>query len=551
MEKHHSRPPDDNPSSKKRKNSKFTTSKRQRTVEEPDPVTLPEHTQRPFWSPQVHAASTHLWLPTNGDKVDYNLSKLEDYESGRPIYTSWHTTRVVAENKKSQTSQHPHVTLNEIEEDEDDKMLSRVIKVQPTKKQNQILRQWMGTCRWTYNQCVEHYGSFDPDVKKMQMREHLRHLVKTKDASLVQDKPWVFETPEAIRDATLNHFIDAYWTQHQKVKEQLKENNERQRNGLSPKEVTYFKMKKRHRKNGDMIEIVQREFVKDKLFPRLEHMNKKTQELEKVNFGHFRGTEKWLEFPIDGGVKVTRKRTNEFFIHIPITYVPEKRHEIAKTIALDPGNRKFLTGYDSERVLTFCNHEFYYIERYLKAIDQLQSKHDRCTNRKKRRRYRQAMDRLRKRVKNLREDCHKKICKYLVDAYDLILLPKFESKKMVSALHSKAARNMMTWSHYSFQQRLKFKAQQKGKTVIIVNESYTSKTCTRCGRLSSTNGNEIYQCQSQACRLRMDRDCMASRNIYLKYMYNFIPPRGPTAVGVGSSEQSLESSFQEILQFLH
>lgn len=37
------------------------------------------------------------------------------------------------------------------------------------------------------------------------------------------------------------------------------------------------------------------------------------------------------------------------------------------------------------------------------------------------------------------------------------------------------------WSHYTFRRRLVNRARRSGKLVIVVNESYTSKTCTRCG----------------------------------------------------------------------
>eukprot|EP00835_Amoeboradix_gromovi_P002666 NODE_155_length_16773_cov_0.488785.p14 type:complete len:111 gc:universal NODE_155_length_16773_cov_0.488785:7841-7509(-) len=103
------------------------------------------------------------------------------------------------------------------------------------------------------------------------------------------------------------------------------------------------------------------------------------------------------------------------------------------------------------------------------------------------------MYRLIQRVKNLREDCHMKICDYLTKTYDLIYLPSFNTSQMISSLSSKVARNLATMSHYAFKERLKFKCKQRGKTMVECNESFTSQTYTRCGTLKKAN-LETYTC---------------------------------------------------------
>eukprot|EP00835_Amoeboradix_gromovi_P006216 NODE_692_length_5142_cov_0.116597.p3 type:complete len:116 gc:universal NODE_692_length_5142_cov_0.116597:3405-3058(-) len=81
------------------------------------------------------------------------------------------------------------------------------------------------------------------------------------------------------------------------------------------------------------------------------------------------------------------------------------------------------------------------------------------------------MYRLIQRVKNLREDCHMKICDYLTKTYDLIYLPSFNTSQMISSLSIKVARNMATMSHYAFKERFKFKCKQREKTMVECNES--------------------------------------------------------------------------------
>ena len=58
------------------------------------------------------------------------------------------------------------------------------------------------------------------------------------------------------------------------------------------------------------------------------------------------------------------------------------------------------------------------------------------------------------RVRNLIDECHKKVVKFLVANYSVILLPSFETQQMVlrsqRKLNSKTARAMITWSQYCF-----------------------------------------------------------------------------------------------------
>eukprot|EP00835_Amoeboradix_gromovi_P006195 NODE_684_length_5217_cov_0.512505.p4 type:complete len:126 gc:universal NODE_684_length_5217_cov_0.512505:463-840(+) len=120
---------------------------------------------------------------------------------------------------------------------------------------------------------------------------------------------------------------------------------------------------------------------------------------------------------------------------------------------------------------------------------------------------------------------------------------------MISTLSSKVARNMGTMSHYTFKQRLKFKCNQRGKTIIECDESFTSQTCTRCGTLKKIN-LETYTCTN--CHLEIDRDHMAARKIYIKYLHPCsIPPQGSESVSNRCNGASSIASFSvEILDFL-
>ena len=72
------------------------------------------------------------------------------------------------------------------------------------------------------------------------------------------------------------------------------------------------------------------------------------------------------------------------------------------------------------------------------------------------------------------------VARFLVDNFDVILLPTFEtsimSRKAKRRIRSKSVRQMLTLSHYKFKKFIKHKANEFHKIVIDINEAYTSKT---------------------------------------------------------------------------
>jgi transposase len=86
------------------------------------------------------------------------------------------------------------------------------------------------------------------------------------------------------------------------------------------------------------------------------------------------------------------------------------------------------------------------------------------------------------RIKNLIDEVHKKVAKWLTTEDRVIFLPTFESSLMVAKsgkkkrkLNSKTVRKMLNWAPYRFKQTLKFHALKRGATVIDVTEEYNSK----------------------------------------------------------------------------
>jgi putative transposase len=223
------------------------------------------------------------------------------------------------------------------------------------------------------------------------------------------------------------------------------------------------------------------------------------------------------------------KIRNRYFLHYPIEidWYPNddrrndsqvgsvsKRNQI---ISLDPGIRKFMVGYDPEGNCIFvgegANKE---IIGKLKQIDDLNSFIELEDDLVVRDRMKIDKHILWLKIKNMVDEMHWKTIKYITDNYDTILLPDFKISQMIKSkkIGKSTKRMMCMYSFHRFKEKLKYKCNNKGINLIIVDESYTSKTCGCCGYINDTQGKESLKCIN--CHNEIDRDASGARNIFIK-----------------------------------
>ena len=133
------------------------------------------------------------------------------------------------------------------------------------------------------------------------------------------------------------------------------------------------------------------------------------------------------------------------------------------------------------------------------------------------------MERIRTRIKNLRSECHKQVASYLARNYDIVILPTFETSEMVvrkkRKLKNKTARAMMSWAFYQFSATLKHLCFRYGSKLVRITEEYTSKTCTKCGKVHKSLGSsKNFKCPS--CGYKIPRDFNGALGIFLKAMWD-------------------------------
>ena len=214
-----------------------------------------------------------------------------------------------------------------------------------------------------------------------------------------------------------------------------------------------------------------------------------------------------------------------------------------RIVALDPGVRCFQTIYDPDGLaVEWGQQDIQRIYRLCRHADKLKSQLDSTKdaigpkfnklygqNAKTRKRYRRKLKkawlRVLTQIKNLVNEVHKKLCKWLCDNYEVILIPEFRVSQMVNKknkrkIRSKTARQMCTWAHYRFRKMLEAKAQTYQRCrVIVVQEPYTTKTCGGCGELNEKIGSKkVFICPFDNCDYEADRDISAARNILLRFL---------------------------------
>ena len=98
--------------------------------------------------------------------------------------------------------------------------------------------------------------------------------------------------------------------------------------------------------------------------------------------------------------------------------------------------------------------------------------------------------------------------RYLVDNFDVILLPDFKTSGMVTRsqrrIRSKTVRNLLSFAHHRFRNFLRHKGFGERQDSALVNEAYTSKTVSWTGEINHTLGGR--KTVSSTDGRRMDRD---------------------------------------------
>jgi IS605 OrfB family transposase len=223
------------------------------------------------------------------------------------------------------------------------------------------------------------------------------------------------------------------------------------------------------------------------------------------------------KLPLQNINKATRlcynSNNNRFCIRVPYEKKTNKEFKKLEYISLDPGMRVFQTGYTPDgNCYQICTEKTSI--QIKKLIERIEKPNTENPN------YIKYVKRLREKLKNKIDDLHWKTAHILCKFFKVIVIGNMSTKGIISRnlnLPKIVKKYCSSLSHYTFQQRLIQKAEELGSEVIVMDESYTSKTCGGCGEIDNNLGSsKIFICKN--CEFKCDRDVNGARNILLKYL---------------------------------
>jgi len=130
---------------------------------------------------------------------------------------------------------------------------------------------------------------------------------------------------------------------------------------------------------------------------------------------------------------------------------------------------------------------------------------------KNRRRAILRVQRLHEHIKHQRDDLLNKVAHAYTLAFDLIALEDLRITNMVRNRHLSKSILDQGWAY--LRQRLAVKAANAGRTLVLVDPAYTSKTCACCGQLFSALTLSDRWVTCDGCGLSLARDHNAAINI--------------------------------------
>ena len=210
----------------------------------------------------------------------------------------------------------------------------------------------------------------------------------------------------------------------------------------------------------------------------------------------------------------------KWFVSIPFKRTISHPKNKEPIVALDPGVRTFQTYFSLSDAGSIGQNAWETILGYCYELDKLSTKLSGAHG-ARRQNLKRAMSRLRYRVQCLKNELHTKTAVWLCKNYEIIAIPEFSANEMSGRhkrkLTRKTVRAMLNLGHSQFRNKLIQTAELYGSHIVLVNEAYTSKTCTHCGHIhKALGGAKVFKCPE--CGIEVSRDINGARNIMLRAM---------------------------------
>lgn len=490
-------------------------------------LTSKEKVLTPFWNQQSKEISQRLWLPTKIDCVDSVLTSSKESSQTTQMGQSWFSIKKKHPHKKnllmtsfqsSQFSLPASMDLGATVSNKKSPPLKTLkIRLFPTEKEKETIHLMFDQFRWYYNSTITMFYNYYGKDNILNKNKYSNYTIRDKIVRkhrYTEDKHGNLVFKDFVYDETINEDpVPSWW--------KLKVHSRISRGAIN-KFTSSINSAISNFKNGNISKFDMKYMSKkknteylhfeDKQYPTFIRKIKSkysytTKDRKRVNMSFMD-----IDTQKRGIEIIYEKDTGKYYLQYPVerSWFPcnDKRNDSQirfsslgdRIISLDPGIRKFLTGYDPKGISIIIG-EGASLELTALLLE-IDKEPDNLV--------------LRRKIKNLVEELHWKTITYLIENYDTIILPDFRVSQMIRSrkLSRMTKRLMCQFSFFKFKEKLKFKCSWYNKKLIIVDESYTSCTCTGCGFIMDTKGKETLNCSS--CNLNIDRDVAGSRNIFIK-----------------------------------
>jgi transposase len=219
------------------------------------------------------------------------------------------------------------------------------------------------------------------------------------------------------------------------------------------------------------------------------------------------------DIPAFRACQVVMRYGREFYLKADIEYTKPSAPEsvdVRRAVGLDP-NVKNLFGVWSaseQRMIELPD-----FAKHNKRVARLTQLHATIKQRRAQRTLTRKRQRAFQKRLGLRDHHHWALINDLLGRYDVVCLPPFEAHRKAETLGSGTNETMFSIAHGLLLARLTYKAESQGKYVLSRGEEYTTQTCSSCGALNKPD-DRAYACAR--CGLAMHRDLNSAKNILVK-----------------------------------
>lgn len=241
----------------------------------------------------------------------------------------------------------------------------------------------------------------------------------------------------------------------------------------------------------------------------------------------------------------TKPRYVEMYFHRGCYYfalvykidVPPKQ-ETSIAVAIDRGEIHPIVSHDGENTTLYNGRFVRSIIQYRNKVNaRFQAKMDRCQKRSKRwykllKAKRKTLEKINAQIKDAE---HKITTRFISDCKqakaDTIVIGDLKGIRNRAKFSKKPNQKIHQWAFRRIAQKICYKAEMAGISVIFASEAYTSQTCPKCAnRKKPTNRN--YHCPR--CDFKYHRDGVGAMNLWSKVSgYLLYPVVGELAAPFG------------------